>query len=113
MNFKYSSFKMANIAISSDDNDVQQILPAGKLTLICILHFDTDKVSETYGRWICTLDVVSDEEDYPERSLVLYPNTVHFKGDSLYTVAITSDLESIGHDDLQNVIITIGVPSDE
>jgi hypothetical protein len=49
----------------------------------------------------------------PERSFVLYPNTLHFEGDNLFVVSITSELEEIGHDDLQNVFITIGVPTDE
>jgi hypothetical protein len=56
---------------------------------------------------------VSDTEDIPERSIVLYPNTLHFEGDAVYTVAVSSELDNIGHDDLQNVFITIGVPVDE
>lgn len=109
MKFNYYSFKAIGTPISADTNDLQQLMQAGEIVLYCVMHFDTDKASETYGKWIVTLDVVSDEVDYPERSLVLYPNTLHFKGDSLYTVAVTSELEDIGHDDLQSVIITIGV----
>ena len=59
------------------------------------------------------LEYVSDTEDVPERSFVLYPNTLHFEGDDLFVVSITSELDEIGHDDLQNVFISIGVPTDE
>ena len=92
---------------------VQEVLLAGSLSLLCTLHFDTDEISDTYRHWICSLEVISDTEDIPERSITLYPNTVHFEGDELYTVAIQSELEDIGHDDLQNVLLTVGVPTDE
>ena len=113
MKYNYYSFKLANTELNESDNDIQQVMTAGDLTLFCVLHFDTDKVSETYNRWVCTLEVVSDTEDYPERSLVLYPNTLHFKGDSLYTVAVTSELDSIGHGDLPSTILTVGVVANE
>ena len=113
MKLEYSSFKLITIDIKEDENEFQQVFLAGGLTFICVTHFDTDTASDTFNHWVCTLDIVSDTEDVPERSFVLYPNTIHFEGDSLYTVAITSELEEIGHDDLQNVIITIGVPTDE
>jgi hypothetical protein len=113
MKFKYYSFKAISTPVGADTNDMQQLMQAGEAVLYCVLHFDTDEASETYGKWIMTLDVVSDTENYPERSLVLYPNTLHFKGDSLYTVAVTSELESIGHDDLPSVMITVGVVDNE
>ena len=113
MELNYTSFKLANIDIREDENELQQVLTADELTFICTLHFDTDTISDTYNHWICTLDLVSDTLDIPERSIVLYPNTLHFEGDDLYTVAVTSELEEIGHDDLQNVILTIGVPANE
>lgn len=113
MKLAYASFRLANVALNDDENELQQVMTAGELTFICSLHFDTDAASDTYNHWICTLDVVSDTEDIPERSLVLYPNTLHFEGDSLYVVSITSSLESIGHGDLQNVFLTIGVPVNE
>lgn len=113
MKLEYTSFRLADQAISEDSNELQQIFIAGSLTLFCTLHFDTDEASDTYNHWICCLDVVSDTEDIPERSFTVYPNTLHFEGDDLYVVSITSDLGSIGHDDLNNVFITIGVPADE
>lgn len=113
MVLEYNAYKMVGVPIAETDNEIQQIFSAGELTLFCTLHFDTDKISDTFNKWICTLEVVSDELDVPERSLVLYPNTVHFEGDDLYTVTIQSSLEEIGHDDLQNVVIIIGVPADE
>ena len=113
MKLSYKTFVLASQPIASDTNDLQEIFTVDDLTLICTLHFDTDDISDTYNHWICTFDVVSDTEDIPERSITLYPNTVHFDGDTLYSVAITGDLEYIGHDDLSNVLITIGVPANE
>jgi len=113
MKLNYTTFRLVNVALNDNENDLQQVMTAGELTLICSLHFDTDAISDTYGRWICALDVVSDTEDITERSLVLYPNTLHFEGDDLYVVSVTADLEEIGHGDLQNVFLTIGVPADE
>lgn len=113
MKLNYYSFRAVNTVLSTSDNDLQQILTAGSLSFLCKLHFDTDSVSETFGHWICTLDLISDTVDIPERSLVLYPNTIHFEDDTVYTVAVTSDLEELGHNDLQNVFITIGVPVNE
>ena len=113
MELKCASFRMINTILNSDDNDLRQVITAGDLSFICSLHFDTDEISDTYGHWICILDVISDTEDIPERSFVLYPNTLHFEGDDLYIVGVNSALETIGHDDLQNVYFTIGVPSDE
>ena len=113
MKLDYKTFVMANQPLSAGDNDLQQIFTVGSLTLICRMHFDTDNVSDTFGHWICILDVVSDTEDIPERSFTLYPNTMLFVGDTLYSVVISSELESIGHDDLAQTYITIGVPSDE
>ena len=110
MKLNYFSFKMVTVSINPDENELQQVMTAGDITFICTLHFDTDEASDTFNHWICSLEVVSDTEDIPERSLILYPNTLHFEGDALYTVAVTSELEEIGHDDLQNVILTIGVP---
>ena len=113
MRLEYSTFRLVNVALNDNENELRQVLSAGELTFICTLHFDTDTISDTYNHWICTLDIVSDTEDIPERSFALYPNTLHFDGDNLYTVSITSDLEEIGHGDLQNVFLTIGVPTDE
>lgn len=113
MKFEYYTFRMANQAIDTDENELKQVISAGNLTLICTLHFDLDEASDTYKKWICCLDVVSDTEDIPERSFTLYPNTVHFDGDTLYVVSISSELDSIGHEDLQSVFITIGVPINE
>lgn len=113
MKINYTTFRAIGTSLNDDENELRQVLSAGKLTFMCTLTFDTDEVSDTYGHWICALDVVSDTEDIPERSLVLYPNTIHFEGDSLYCVSVISELETIGHGDLQNVFITIGVPADE
>lgn len=113
MKLAYTVFRLANTALNDSENEVRQVIAAGELTFICSLHFDTDEISDTYNHWICTLDVVSDTEDIPERSFVLYPNTLHFEGDDLYVVSVTSDLEEIGHGDLQSVFLTIGVPVDE
>ena len=113
MKLDYTSYRLANVAIGDTDNELQQILVAGELTFFCTLRFDTDSISDTYNHWICSLEVVSDTEDIPERSFTLYPNTLHFDGDKLYTVAVRSELENIGHDDLQDTFLIIGVPSDE
>ena len=113
MKFNYTTFKLANQMLGPDDNDAQQVFVVGSLTIYCALHFDTDKASSTYNHWICCLDVVSDTEDIPERSLTVYPNTIHFEGDDKYTVVIRSELEEIGHDDLVNTLIIIGVPVNE
>lgn len=110
MSLKCTTFLATSAIINENEDDLKQIMSAGSLSLICSLHFDRDEVSDTFGHWICSFEVVSDEEDIPERSLVMYPNTLHFEGDELYTVAITSELEEIGHDDLPNVHIIIGVP---
>lgn len=113
MKYNYYAYRLANVPIGENDNKIQQVLLAGSLSLLCTLYFDTDEISDTYNHWICSLELISDTEDVPERSITLYPNTIHFDGDVLYTVAIQSSLESIGHDDLQNVFLTIGVPADE
>lgn len=113
MKLDYKTFVLANLPIDAGTNDIQQIFPLRDLTLICTLHFDTDEISDTYNHWICCLDVVSDTEDIPERSFTLYPNVLLFDGDTLYSVAISSELETIGHDDLSSTYITIGVPVDE
>ena len=113
MTHEYSTFRLANVAINDNENELKQILSVGELTLICTLIFDTDVASDTYNHWICTLDVVSDTEDIPERSFVLYPNTILFGEDALYSAVITSELDSIGHDDLQNTFLTLGVPVNE
>ena len=113
MKLAYSTFRLVNVALNDDENELRQVLNVGDLTFICTLQFDTDEVSDTYNHWVCTLDVVSDTEDIPARTLVLYPNTIHFEGDSLYTVSVTADLEEIGHGDLQNVFLSIGVPINE
>lgn len=113
MKYSYAQFRMIGSAIAENDNEIQQMFSVEDKTFICTLHFDTDTVSDTYNHWICSLDIVSDTEDVPERSFVLYPNTLHFEGDDLFVVSITSELDEIGHDDLQNVFISIGVPTDE
>ena len=113
MKLDYYTFRAVNAALGADDNDMQQILTAGNMSFLCRLHFDTDPVSDTFGHWVCLLDLISDDIDIAERSLVLYPNTLHFEGDEIYTVSVTSDLTEIKHDDLQNVFITIGVPANE
>lgn len=113
MKFEYKTFVMVNQPLNEGENELRQIFSVGALTLICSLYFDTDTASDTYNHWICCLDVVSDTEDIPERSLVLYPNTIHFEGDALYSVVISSEFENIGHDDLSETYITIGVPVNE
>ena len=113
MKLEYTAFRLAGQAINEDSNELQQIFIAGELTLYCTLYFDTDEISDTYNHWICSLDVVSDTEDIPQRSFTVYPNTLHFEGDDRYVVAVTSDLEEIGHNDLMNAFIVIGVPADE
>lgn len=113
MTYDYAQFRMIGSAIAENDNEIQQMFTVKDKTFICTLHFDTDNISDTYNHWICNLDIVSDTEDVPERSFVLYPNTLHFEGDDLFVVSVTSELEEIGHDDLQNVFITIGVPTNE
>ena len=113
MRLEYKTFVLANQPLNAGETELQEIFSVGDLTLICTLRFDTDSVSDTYGHWICCLDVVSDTEDIPERSLTLYPNTLHFEGDALYTIVVSSELESIGHDDLASAYITIGVPANE
>lgn len=113
MKLDYTAYQLTGTAIGEDVNELKQILTAGELTFICTLIFDTDEISDTYNHWICSLDIVSDTEDIPERSFVLYPNTLHFDGDELYTVAVRSELSEIGHGDLQSVQLVIGVPSDE
>jgi hypothetical protein len=112
MELNCTSFRLINTVLGPDDNDTRQIITAGDLSFICSLHFDTDTISDTYNHWICSLEVVSDTEDIPERSFVLYPNTLHFEGDTLYTVGIVTELEEIGHDSLQEVYLVIGVPSE-
>jgi hypothetical protein len=112
MELNCTSFRLINTVLGPDDNDVRQIITAGDLSFICSLHFDTDEVSDTYNHWICSLEVVSDTEDIPERSFVLYPNTLHFENDTLYTVGIVTELEEIGHDSLQEVYLVIGVPGE-
>lgn len=113
MRLEYQTFRLSKQAINADTVDLQQIFIVGKLTFYCKLHFDNDTISDTYNHWICSFELVSDTEDVPERSLILYPNTLHFDGDDLYVVSITSTLDYIGHDDLQNAFITIGVPANE
>lgn len=113
MTYDYSIFRCINVEISATDNELRQVLTAGELTFICSLIFDTDPISDTFNHWICTLDIVSDTEDIPERSFTLYPNTAHFIGDDLYSVAVSTELTEIGHDDLPNVYLVIGVPADE
>lgn len=113
MKYSYTSFRLVNVALNDDEDELRQVMTAGELTFICSLHFDRDTASDTYNHWICVLDIVSDTEDIPERSFVLYPNTLHFEGDALYVASVTTDLEEIGHGDLQNVFLTIGVPLNE
>lgn len=113
MKLEYVAFQLAGAAIGEDVNELKQVLTAGSLTFICSLTFDTDEISDTCNHWICSLEVVSDTEDIPERSFVLYPNTLHFDGDELYTVAVRSKLQEIGHGDLPTTQLIIGVPSDE
>jgi hypothetical protein len=112
MELNCTSFRLLNTVLGTDENDIKQVMTAGDLSFICSLHFDTDDVSDTYGHWICLLEVVSDTEDIPERSFVLYPNTLHFEGDTLYTVGVVTELEDIGHDSLQEVYLVIGVPGE-
>lgn len=112
MELNCTSFRLLNTALGTDENDVKQVMTAGDLSFICSLHFDTDDVSDTYGHWICSLEVVSDTEDIPERSFVLYPNTLHFEGDTLYTVGVVTELDDIRHDSLQEVYLVIGVPGE-
>lgn len=113
MELSYTTFRLSSQEINESTNDAQELFMAGNVALLGVLHFDTDQASDTYNHWILSLELISDTVDIPERSLTLYPNTLHFEGDTVYTVAITSELEEIGHDDLQNVFITIGVPVNE
>lgn len=113
MTYSYFSFRCISTEIAETDNELKQIFSAGELTLICTLLFDTDEASDTHNHWICRLDAVSDTEDIPERSFTLYPNTLHFVGDDRYVVAVNTELSEIGHNDLPNVFIIIGVPVNE
>ena len=113
MKLNYYTYRLADTAVADKETTLRQLFSAGELTLLCTMDFDTDKASSTYNHWVCRLEVVSDTLDVPERSMVIYPNTIHFEGDELYTVVITSALDSIGFEDLQNALISIGVPADE
>lgn len=113
MNYKYSTFRCIDVEITETDTELKQVFVAGDLTLLCTLVFDTDEASDTFNHWICRLDVVSETEDIPERSFTLYPNTAHFIGDERYAVVVSTDLTEIGHDDLPEVFLVIGVPTNE
>lgn len=113
MTYNYFSFRCISTEIAETDNELKQIFSARELTLMCTLLFDTDDASDTFNHWICRLDVVSDTEDIPERSFTLYPNTLHFVGDDRYVVAVNTELSEIGHNDLPNVFLIIGVPVNE
>ena len=119
--YAYSTFRLVNVAIADTDTEMQQTLTVGDLTFLLVLTWTEVQEAEVDDAgnivtpavfaWSLAINTVSTSvnKDIPERSLRLYPNTIHFEGDDLYTVAIISSLESIGHADLQNVYITIGV----
>lgn len=112
MKYTRYDFLLANTS-TEGNTEVATVLSAGDKTFLCRLYFDTDETSMTYNKWSCSLELVSDEAEVAERSFVLNPGTVFFKGDDLYTVAIVSELDVIGLNDLQDVVISIGVPINE
>ncbi len=139
--YKYSTFRLADFqgfeveqpqkdnTTSVEDEDLevleekdargvtlQHLISVENVNLICTLTFDVDKCSNTYEKWICNLAYIASDdsaEDVPDRSFPVYPNTLHFEGDKLYIVSISSKLSSIGFTDLSDAFITIGVPQNE
>lgn len=112
MQYYYHTFKLAS-SEEDGESDLSMVFDTGDLTLLCRLYYEKDDASILKGSWICTLDLVSDEIDIPERSFVLHPGTVHFDGDPYYIVGVASELETIGATDLENVYLNIGVPVNE
>lgn len=121
--YTFSTFTAVNTVIADTDNEMQQTLSVGNMTFLFVYTWTEIKAAEYEDEaktkvktpaeyaWVLAIDSVStsDAEDIPQRSLTMYPNTIHFDGDEHYTIAIISELESIGHADLPNVYITIGV----
>lgn len=112
MYYDYYQFQAVGTPTEGEDR-IATILVAGELTLLCQYFFDSDPVSDTYNKWICTLEDVSEDEDKAQRSLVMNPGTLHFEGDTEYIVSIASELSTIGLYDLEKTYITIGVPKYE
>lgn len=110
MTYNCTAFRCITTEINATDNVLKQVFSAGDMTFVCTLVFDTDKASDTYDHWVCIMNIVSDTEDIPERSFTLYPNTVLFIGDDRYIVSIQCNKETIGHDDLLDTYLIIGVP---
>lgn len=110
MKYNFSQFRLVDVI--PEENTVVTVL-SGDITLLCTLHYDNDPVSTTFERWICVLEVVTDEENIPERSFVLYPGTIHFEGDNTYIVGVASEFEQITRDNIDSVYLTIGVPVNE
>ena len=119
--YLYSTYRIVNTEITEDDDECQQTVTVGDYTFLLVLSWieveqavldgDGNVVTPAKYAWSLSIDSVaaSASQRIAQRSLTLYPNTIHYDGDDIYTVAIISSLESIGHGDLQNVYITIGV----
>lgn len=99
-------------AIKCPDNDglnkVSFNITAGSIVLDCTLYFDTDTISNTYNHWIMNIINLSSEE-VDERTIVLYPNTEHFTGDSSYEFTVRSEDDNIMFDNLAGVTFYVGV----
>lgn len=121
--FTYGTFTAVSTAITDTDNEMQQTLTVGTMTFLLIYTWSEihEAVYEDEAKtkiktpaeyaWVVTIDsvVLKSEQSIPQRSFTMYPNTIHFDGDEYYTVSVISELENIGHADLPNVYITIGV----
>lgn len=119
--YTYSTFCLAPAGVGDNDTELQQTFTVNGVTFLVNMIWTEiqEVVADADGTilepaifgWVLTIDTIaaSSEDDIPQRDLTLYPNTLHFDGDEVYTVAIISKLETIGHGDLQDVYITIGV----
>jgi hypothetical protein len=128
--YKYTTFRLSEFTGAEIDFDpnaprkdgeehdkrgvtLKQVIGTEEITLLCTLTFDVDPSSSTYEHWNCKLDYITKDDNEPDiadRSFTVYPNTIHFDGDSVYIVSITSELENIGFNDLASAFISIGVP---
>lgn len=107
MKINFTTYRMSPTD-TQGNKEVSTVISSGNVTLLCTMIFDDDEASDTYDHWVCKLEYVSDTEDVADRSLTVYPNTLHFDGDDRYVIAITSELKHIGIDDLTNAFITVG-----
>lgn len=119
--FTYGTFTAVPTVIADTDNEMQQTLTVGTMTFLLVytwsevreaeLDEDGKVVTPAEYAWVVSIDsvVTNSDESIPQRSFTMYPNTIHFDGDERYTVSVISELENIGHADLPNVYITIGV----